>query len=35
MNGSIAPSFLTLVNAGTTLGGSGIVGNTLVNGGTL
>ena len=30
VNGSIASSSLTTVNAGGTLGGSGIVGNTLV-----
>jgi len=34
VNGSIASSSLTTVNAGGTLGGSGIVGNTLVAGGT-
>jgi uncharacterized protein with beta-barrel porin domain len=34
VNGSIATSSLT-VNAGGTLGGNGIVGNTTVNGGTL
>jgi autotransporter-associated beta strand protein len=35
VNGSIASSILTSVNAGGTLGGNGIVGNTTVNGGTL
>jgi autotransporter-associated beta strand protein len=35
VNGSIASSSLTTVNAGATLGGNGIVGNTLINGGTL
>jgi autotransporter-associated beta strand protein len=35
VNGSIAPSSLTTVNAGATLGGNGTVGNTTINGGTL
>jgi T5SS/PEP-CTERM-associated repeat protein/autotransporter-associated beta strand protein len=35
VNGSIASSSLTTVNAGGTLGGTGIVGNTKINGGTL
>jgi T5SS/PEP-CTERM-associated repeat protein/autotransporter-associated beta strand protein len=35
VNGSIASSSLTTVNAGGTLGGNGIVGNTTVNGGAL
>lgn len=35
VDGSIANSSLTTVNAGGTLGGSGIVGNTTINGGTL
>ena len=35
VNGSIASSSLTTVNAGGALGGTGFVGNTLVNGGTL
>jgi autotransporter-associated beta strand protein len=35
VNGSIASSSLTTVNAGGTLGGNGMVGTTLVNGGTL
>jgi autotransporter-associated beta strand protein len=35
VNGSIASSSLTTVNAGGTLGGNGFVGNTLINGGTL
>jgi autotransporter-associated beta strand protein len=35
VNGSIASSILTTVNAGGTLGGNGIVGNTTINGGTL
>jgi autotransporter-associated beta strand protein len=35
VNGSIASSSLTTVNAGGTLGGNGIVGNTRINGGTL
>jgi autotransporter-associated beta strand protein len=35
VNGSIASSSLTTVNAGGTLGGNGTVGNTTVNGGTL
>ena len=35
VNGSIASSSLTTVNAGGTLGGNGIVGNTIINGGTL
>jgi autotransporter-associated beta strand protein len=35
VNGSIASSSLTTVNAGATLGGNGIVGNTLINAGTL
>ena len=35
MNGSIASSSLTTVNAGGTLGGNGTVGNTTINGGTL
>jgi autotransporter-associated beta strand protein len=35
VNGSIASSVLTTVDAGGTLGGSGIVGNTFINGGTL
>ena len=35
INGSIATSALTTVNAGGTLGGNGIVGNTTINGGTL
>ncbi|MGX1322485.1 T5SS/PEP-CTERM-associated repeat protein [Bradyrhizobium sp. USDA 377] len=35
VNGSIASSPLTTVNAGGTLGGNGIVGNTTINGGTL
>ena len=35
VNGSIASSALTTVNAGATLGGNGTVGNTTVNGGTL
>ena len=33
--GSIASSSMTIVNAGATLGGNGIVGNTTINGGTL
>jgi len=35
VNGSIASSSLTTVNAGGTLGGNGTVGNTVINGGTL
>lgn len=35
VNGSIASSVLTTVNAGGTLGGNGVVGNTSINGGTL
>jgi autotransporter-associated beta strand protein len=35
VNGSIASSVLTTVNAGGTLGGNGIVGDTMINGGTL
>jgi len=35
VNGSIASSALTTVNAGATLGGNGTVGNTTINGGTL
>ena len=35
VNGSIASSPLTTVNAGATLGGNGAVGNTTINGGTL
>jgi len=35
VNGSIASSSLTTVNAGGTLGGNGVVGNTIINGGTL
>ncbi|MGN6311011.1 MAG: autotransporter-associated beta strand repeat-containing protein, partial [Xanthobacteraceae bacterium] len=35
VNGSIASSSLTTVEAGATLGGNGTVGNALVNGGTL
>ncbi|HEV7881147.1 autotransporter outer membrane beta-barrel domain-containing protein [Bradyrhizobium sp.] len=35
VNGSIASSPLTTVNAGATLGGNGTVGNTTINGGTL
>jgi T5SS/PEP-CTERM-associated repeat protein/autotransporter-associated beta strand protein len=35
VNGSIASSSLTTVNAGGTLGGTGIVGKTMINGGTL
>lgn len=35
VDGSIASSSLTTVNAGGTLGGNGFVGNTVVNGGTL
>jgi uncharacterized protein with beta-barrel porin domain len=35
VNGSIAPSSMTTVNAGATLDGSGTVGNTTINGGTL
>ncbi|MBR0829683.1 autotransporter domain-containing protein [Bradyrhizobium manausense] len=35
VNGSIASSVLTTVNAGGTLGGNGFVGNTLINGGAL
>jgi hypothetical protein len=35
VNGSIASSPLTTVNAGGTLGGNGIVGNTTINGGAL
>ncbi|MEA2916618.1 MAG: hypothetical protein QOJ15_8699 [Bradyrhizobium sp.] len=35
VNGSIASSSLTAVNAGGTLGGNGTVGNTTINGGTL
>ncbi|WP_441241183.1 autotransporter outer membrane beta-barrel domain-containing protein [Tardiphaga sp. 768_D3_N2_1] len=35
VNGSIAPSSLTTVNSGGTLGGNGFVGDTLINGGTL
>jgi autotransporter-associated beta strand protein len=35
VNGSIASSSLTTVNAGGTLGGNGAVGNTTINGGTL
>jgi fibronectin-binding autotransporter adhesin len=35
INGSIESSSLTTVNAGGALGGTGTVGNTIVNGGTL
>jgi autotransporter-associated beta strand protein/T5SS/PEP-CTERM-associated repeat protein len=35
VNGSIASSSLTTVNAGATLGGNGTVGNTTINSGTL
>jgi len=35
VDGSIASSSLTTVNVGGTLGGNGIVGNTVINGGTL
>jgi uncharacterized protein with beta-barrel porin domain len=35
VNGSIAASSLTTVNAGGTLGGNGTVGNTTINGGAL
>ncbi|HEU0084404.1 MAG TPA: autotransporter domain-containing protein, partial [Bradyrhizobium sp.] len=35
VNGSIASSSLTTVNAGGTLGGNGTVGNTTIHGGTL
>ncbi|MCP3470142.1 autotransporter domain-containing protein [Bradyrhizobium sp. CCGUVB1N3] len=35
VNGSIASSSLTTVNAGGTLGGNGFVGATFINGGTL
>ena len=35
VNGSIASSSLTTVNAGGTLGGNGIVGSTVINGGAL
>jgi autotransporter-associated beta strand protein len=35
VNGSIASSLLTTVNAGGTLGGNGTVGNTTINGGAL
>jgi autotransporter-associated beta strand protein len=35
VDGSIASSSLTTVNAGATLGGNGTVGNTTINGGTL
>jgi T5SS/PEP-CTERM-associated repeat protein len=35
VNGSIASSALTTVNAGGTLGGTGFVGNTSISGGTL
>jgi autotransporter-associated beta strand protein len=35
VNGSIATSTLTTVNAGGTLGGNGTVGNTTINGGAL
>jgi autotransporter-associated beta strand protein len=35
VNGSIASSSLTTVNAGGTLGGNGVVGNTTINGGRL
>src|SRR5262249_21825143 len=35
VNGSIASSSLTTVNSGTLLGGTGIVGNLTINGGTL
>jgi autotransporter-associated beta strand protein len=35
VNGSIASSSLTTVNAAATLGGNGTVGNTTINGGTL
>jgi autotransporter-associated beta strand protein len=35
VNGSIATSSLTTVNAGGSLGGNGIVGNTTINGGAL
>lgn len=35
VNGSIASSSLTTVNAGGTLGGNGTIGNTTINGGTL
>jgi uncharacterized protein with beta-barrel porin domain len=35
VNGSIAASSMTTVNAGGTLGGNGTVGNTTINGGTL
>ena len=33
VNGSIAPSTLTTVNAGATLGGNGTVGDTVINAG--
>ncbi len=35
VNGSIATSSLTTVNAGGALGGTGFVGNSIINGGTL
>jgi autotransporter-associated beta strand protein len=35
VNGSIAWSSLTTVNTGATLGGNGVIGNTMINGGTL
>ncbi|HEY0568551.1 MAG TPA: autotransporter domain-containing protein [Xanthobacteraceae bacterium] len=35
VNGNISSSSLTTVNAGGTLGGNGIVGNTVINGGAL
>jgi autotransporter-associated beta strand protein len=35
VNGSLASSILTTVNAGGILGGNGIVGSTVINGGTL
>jgi uncharacterized protein with beta-barrel porin domain len=35
VNGDISSSSLTTVNAGGTLGGNGIVGNTVINGGAL
>ncbi|MFL9498910.1 autotransporter domain-containing protein [Rhodopseudomonas palustris] len=35
VNGSIASSSLTTVNAGAALGGNGVVGTTLINGGAL
>jgi hypothetical protein len=35
VNGSIASSSLLTVNAGGTLGGNGIVGDTVINGGAL